>query len=137
MLGAAIIGLEEAVRRAILWLPKARRQAITKSFEKRGITSIGLATFIDRRPFWDPARLGELLALTLPETRAALGELGYEENKVGLYVRSKQPEAQLRRAALLASAHGSRNAVNEDGRLPRGGKVVLDPWSWDLPEDND
>lgn len=136
-LGASALGLEEAVRRPVLVISKARRHAIAKSFRDHGIVSNALVQFIDRRGHWDPERLAERLGLTVIEAEAALAEVGYRRNEHQLYVLSDEPEARLRRAAFFANAFGSPDALDENGNP--FGPLVVDRWTWDLPvkDEND
>lgn len=130
-LGAGLVGLEEAVRRPVLAISKARRHAIAKSFRDYGIVSSALVQFIDRRGHWDAERLAKLLGLTVLEAEAALSDVGYRRNEHQLYVLSDEPEARLRRAAFFANAFGSPDALDENGNPI--GPLVVDRWSWDLP----
>ena len=53
-----ILASAEGVRRALLVLPRARRQAVARQWAKYGITPQDLERIVKRRPRWDPERLG-------------------------------------------------------------------------------
>jgi hypothetical protein len=103
-----ILASAEAVRRALLVLPRARRHALAQQWAKNGITPQDLERIVKRRPRWDPERLGPYLALTPTETVALLGELGYGKRADGLYQLSPDPELRARRHWWQINAKSSR-----------------------------
>ena len=103
-----ILASAEGVRRALLMLPRARRQALAQQWAKNGITPQDLERIVKRRPRWDPERLGPYLALTPTETVALLGELGYGKRADGLHQLSPDPELRARRHWWQINALSSR-----------------------------
>lgn len=109
LLGA---GLEEAIRRPLVWLPKARRRALAQQFARHGVVAHSLLHIVHRRARWDPDELATYLGLTPRWTRALLGELGFGEGHEGLYEMSDELELQLRRAAFIANASVSPDELD-------------------------
>lgn len=106
------VGLEEAVRRPLVWLPKARRRALARQFARHGLLSHPLLHIVHRRARWDPDELAGYLGLTPPWARALLGEIGFEEGADGLYERSDDLELRVRRAAFIANASISPDVLD-------------------------